>query len=275
MQFVVFLRKLISLSLSDTRTNHYVVRLSFVAAIIVSSVFTVNFGVPAPRPEFVQQMYEMRPVILEAAARHNPANLSRMSDNDFAVVVALILYNEDLGSVEERVGFLRATTTVRKSLEVYVNELIGSNLSIRPSNVRPSVAHEMLRHQLPIPGTSTMITIPITVTETDISDTLHVSQPDLYRAITHELVQPDKAIEYLTANLERGIYRARYENVPVSWQTLMAWHIRGLVSPGAIRRNPDAYAYTKRLTYLKYACELIYGPNIRKSQICRSHNRIG
>jgi hypothetical protein len=224
----------------------------------------------APRPEFTQELLVLRPVILEAAHRHNLPNISKMSDSDFAVVMALILYNEDLGSFEEEVRPLRAITSIRRDTEIDINELLGSNLSIRPSNIRPSVAYEMLQHQLPVAPPANTITIPVSIFGSKLTNRTQLSEQDLYRAITSEIAQPDKAVEYLAANLERGMYRAQYEGVSVNRDTLLAWHIRGIVAPRDIRNNRDAYNYTHRLTYLQYACKLIY-PNSRSSdsRMCR------
>jgi hypothetical protein len=226
---------------------------------------------PTPRSEFTKKLYALRPVILQAAHRHNVPGISNMSDDDLAVVITLILYDEDLGSFEERIAPLRAITSIRREAEIDINEVFGSNLSIRPSNIRPSVGAEILQHQLPVPPPGNMILVPVSI-NTNTSAIRHkVSQQDLYRAITKEITKPEKAVEYLAANLERGMYRAHYERVSMDWRTLLAWHIRGIVSPTDIQNNLDAYNYTQRVTYLQFACELVYPHSFpRTSQICRN-----
>jgi len=248
---------------------------SFITAALVLWMLSTKIIVePTPRPEFTRELQTLRPMILQAAHRHNVAPISKMSDSDFAVVITLILYNEDLGSLEEKVSLLRATTLVRQEVEIILNEFLGSNFSIRPSNIRPSVAYEMFQHQLPVPSPQNTITIPILIFGSSLNSQANIPQRDLYAAITRELAQPNKAVEYLAANLERGMYRAQYEGVSANWEALMAWHIRGIVSPRDIRNNRDAYNYTQRILYLVYACELIY-PDIRQSnsQICRFMNQ--
>src|SRR5262245_27369052 len=111
----------------------------FLASLVLWVLSSIIIVEPTARPEFTQELQTLRPVILQAAHRHNAPEVSKMSDADFAVVITLILYNEDLGSFEEKVSFLRAITSVRREVEIDVNKFLGSNLSIRPSNVRPSV----------------------------------------------------------------------------------------------------------------------------------------
>jgi hypothetical protein len=68
-------------------------------------------------------------------------------------------------------------------------------------------------------------------------------------------------VEYLAANLERGLYRAQHEGVAVTWRTLAAWHNQGIVSPADIRANPTARDYIRRTeAYLATAQRLIASP---------------
>lgn len=81
----------------------------------------------------------------------------------------------------------------------------------------------------------------------------------LYAAITSEITQEELAIEYMAVNLERGVYRANYEQVPVSWRTLAAWHNQGIVRPQQIRANKCASDYIRRTSaYLETAHRLIH-----------------
>jgi hypothetical protein len=84
------------------------------------------------------------------------------------------------------------------------------------------------------------------------------AQGALYAAISDEISQPALAVEYLAANLERGLYRAQIEGVPVTWRTLAAWHNQGIVSPRDIRDNATASDYLRRCSaYLGKARALI------------------
>jgi hypothetical protein len=215
---------------------------------------------PYVRPSFARQMQTLRPNILEAAQRHNRPELSNMSDHEFAVVIALILYNENFGSLEDRVSSLRPLTPFYQQLQVGFNELGGSNLSIWPANLRPSVALEILRQQVPVPAPTHMLTESIQVAGSDLDITAYDSREALYAALTQEIAAPHMAVEYLAANLERGLYRAQFEGVPVTWRALAAWHNQGIVSPQDIRRNPTARDYLRRSSaYLAQSYALIDG----------------
>lgn len=210
------------------------------------------------RPEFAREMRQLRPVILDAARRHNRSVLSGMDDEQFATVIALLLYNENFGSLEERVVPLRALTPFYQDLQVKVNET-GANLSVWPANLRPSVALEILRHQLPT--SSGPVSVPVTVAGSRLNPTRFDSQHALYAALTDEISRPTMAVEYLAANLERGVYRARIEGVPVTWRALAAWHNQGVVSSHDIRANPVVADYVRRTAaYLPAAQRLIETP---------------
>lgn len=213
---------------------------------------------PYVRPEFAHQMELLRPAILEAARRHNHSELSGMSDYDFAVVIALVLYNENFGSLEDRVPSLRPLTPFYQDAQIGLNELGGVNLSIWPSNLRPSVALEILRRQVPVPSPTSVITKPIVVAGSRVNVSAYTSQEELYAALTREIADPRLAIEYLAANLERGIYRANFENIPVTWHVLAAWHNQGIVASRDIRANATASDYLRRTSaYLATARALI------------------
>ena len=215
---------------------------------------------PYVRPSFAHEMQMLRPSILEAARRHNRTELSNMTDREFAVVIALILYNENFGSLEDRVSPLRPLTPFYQRLQVGLNEVGGSNLSVWPANLRPSVALEILQHQVPVPAPTRAITEPIQVAGSDLDITAYDSREALYTALTQEIAEPHMAVEYLAANLERGLYRAQFEGVPVTWRALAAWHNQGIVSPANIRHNPTARDYLRRSSaYLAQSYALIDG----------------
>lgn len=216
---------------------------------------------PYVRPQFAREMRHLRAAILAAAARHNHPAISGMSNHEFAVVIALLLYNENFGSLEEQVAPLRVVTPLYQELQARANQIGGSNLSVWPANLRPSVALEILRQQLPLPASSASITVPLRVAGSQIRIAAYPTQSELYAAITHEIADPVLAVEYLAANLERGLLRARLEHVPVTWRALAAWHNQGVVAPRDIRTNPTASDYVRRSSaYLPAARQLIATP---------------
>lgn len=216
---------------------------------------------PYVRPEFAAQMRELRSTIIAAARRHNHPQLSGMSDHDFAVVIALLLYNEHFGSLEEQVTPLRALTPLYQDLQMRANEMSGVDLSVWPANLRPSVALEILRHQVPVPAPTRLITEPVSVAGSRVNIGAYASRTELFAAITQEIANPRMAVEYLAANLERGLYRAHFERTPVTWRALAAWHNQGIIAPEDIRANPTARDYLRRTSaYLATARALIDTP---------------
>lgn len=213
---------------------------------------------PFVRPEMAQRMERLRPAILAAARRHNRPELSGMSNTEFAAAIALILYNENFGWLEDDIAPLRAITPLYQDLQRQVNQSpIGGNFSVWPANLRPSVALEILSQQLPLPDNQ-IATVPIEVAGSTIDPADYASQEELYAAVTAEISRDELAVEYLAANLERGLYRAAYEGAPLSWRSLAAWHNQGIVDPVLIRRNPTARDYVRRASaYLPLARELV------------------
>jgi hypothetical protein len=198
-----------------------------------------------------------------------------MSDREFAMVIALILYNENFGSLEDRVPPLRPLTPLYQDFQVSVNEIGGGNLSVWPANLRPSVALEILRRQVPVPSPARMITESIDVAGSRVNLASYAREDELYAALTQEIAEPHLAVEYLAANLERGLYRAHFEGVPVTWRALAAWHNQGIVAPKAIRDNPTARDYVRRTSaYLAKAYALIDTPDCRNLN-CKVARRRG
>src|SRR5690349_6681866 len=76
---------------------------------------------PYVRPEFAAEMRVLQPAIIAAAQRHNRPRLSGMSDYEFAVVIAQILYNEHFGWFEERVTPVQVLTPVYEDLQRETN----------------------------------------------------------------------------------------------------------------------------------------------------------
>ncbi|HNP70122.1 MAG TPA: hypothetical protein PLO33_11075 [Kouleothrix sp.] len=216
---------------------------------------------PYVRPEFARQMRDLQPAILAAAARHNRPQISGISDHDFAVIIALIMYNEHFGWFEERVKPVQLLTPWYEDLQRETNATGISNLSLWPANIRPSVALEILRGQVPLPHGSGVLTVPLTVSGSTVRPDAFASQQALYAAISAEIANPRLAVEYLAANLERGIYRANAEGVTVTWRALAAWHNQGIVAPEELRANPTASDYVHRASaYFARARALIDMP---------------
>lgn len=206
------------------------------------------------RPEFAARMHRLRDVILAAAAQHNRPQLSGMSDEEFAVVIATILYNENFGWAEELAPPLRLVTPLYQLAQQRANlSGLGMNFSVWPANLRPSVAAEILAGEIPL-ADGRVLKTPLRVTGSQIDLARYRTQAELFAALTVEISCDELAINYLAANLERGIIRAALEGQPISWRTLAAWHNQGLVDPMAIRANPTARDYVRRATaYLPLA----------------------
>lgn len=212
------------------------------------------------RPDLQQRMRNLRPAILSAAARHNQPELSGMSDTEFAVAIATVLYNENFGWLEDDIAPLRPLTPLYQDLQRRANSsVIGGNFSVWPANLRPSVALEILRQELPLADRRTL-RVPVYVDGSTVDPERYTSQEALYAAITAEISRDDLAVAYLAANLERATYRAAVEGVPVNWRTLAAWHNQGIVDPRRYRANPTSRDYLRRASaYLSIARDLIEG----------------
>ncbi len=206
------------------------------------------------RPAFAVRMRRLRSVILRAAAQHNHPQLSGMSDQEFAVVIATILYNENFGWAEELAPPLRAVTPWYQSLQQQLNLLgMGANLSVWPANLRPSVAAEILAGEIPL-ADGRLAYAPLRVQGSQINPDQFSDQRAFFAALTDEIMNDELAVNYLAANLERGMLRAALEDQPITWRTLAAWHNQGIVDPIVIQANPTARDYLRRATaYLPLA----------------------
>jgi hypothetical protein len=212
---------------------------------------------PFVRPEFAREMDRLRPEILEAARRHNRPELSGMSDAQFAAVIAQLLYNEHFGWLEDAVPPVRGITPAYQWAQSELNSLAGADLTVWPANLRPSVAVEILRGELPLPQGSVRVPVRVAGSQLDVRG--FADQAALYEAVNAEISTPELAVEYLAANLERGLYRAHYENVPLTWQTLAAWHNQGIVRPADIQRSPAAQHYIRRASAYRAPAEALVG----------------
>ncbi|MBC8076339.1 MAG: hypothetical protein H7Y32_09725 [Chloroflexales bacterium] len=214
---------------------------------------------------FAARMRALRPTILAAAARHNHPAVSGLSDTQFAATMAQLLYNEHNGWFEDEVPLIRQLTPLYQQVQQGANETgLGSNFSVWPSNLRPSVALEILAREVPLPAGKGALAVPISVMGSSINQHVYPSRRALLAAITAELADERLAVEYLAANLERGVYRARYEGAPITWRTLAAWHNGGITLPIDIAANTRTDGYVKRAAlYLAAAHELIEGAYAR------------
>lgn len=215
---------------------------------------------PYTRPGLEERLEQLRPGILAAAERHNRPDLSGMSDAEFAAAMLVILYNEQNGWLEDSLEPLRSFTPLYQQLQRQANQSpLGSNFSVWPANLRPSVALEILNQELPLADGST-IKVPVMISGSRIVPDAYQRRAQLYAAITAEISRDDLAIQYLAANLERALYRAAHENAPVTWRTLAAWHNQGLVDPQQIRNNAIARDYLRRAAaYLPLARAFVAG----------------
>jgi hypothetical protein len=222
---------------------------------------------PYVRPALAQRMEALRPLILRAAAQHHRPELSGMSETDFAIALTTILYNEHFGWFEDRFAGVRPLTPWYQEAQRYANQQrLGSNFSVWPSNLRPSVAHEILQQTVPLANQRVM-QVPITVAGSQINPDQFTDQAALYAAITAEMSRDDLAIAYLAANLERGIYRAAYEGVPISWRTLAAWHNQGIVDPVQYRANPTSRDYVRRASAYVAAAHALIMPRYQQADV--------
>ncbi|MBU6334407.1 MAG: hypothetical protein KGS47_08385 [Chloroflexi bacterium] len=205
-------------------------------SIVAAAWSAARDGSGSVRPEFADTMQRLRPAI-RAAARRHAAGVAPLDAGRFAVVIAAVLYNEHLGWLEDALPPLQVATPTAQRAQIALNLALGTDLTVWPTNLRPSVVAEMLRHELPLADGRVML-----------APVLHSALPAdaSYARITHELIDAPAAVEYLAANLERGAWRARAEGVPVTWQALAAWHNQGIVAPAAIAGHPAAAHYLRR-----------------------------
>ena len=205
------------------------------------------------RPEFLSTVLRDRHTILAIAKRYNQRSVTQMSDEQFATVMVAILYNEHNGWLEDIVPGIRPLTPVYQHAQALSNAWFGTNYSVWPSNLRPSVVREILSQTVPQVGD---VALPLE---------LPISGDTPQRAQTLANT-PDNAYELLGANLRRGIYRAQHEGVVVTWQTLLSWHNAGIVDPSGIARNASLQHYlTRAVPYVSQAHALF-----RSVDMCHS-----
>jgi hypothetical protein len=197
------------------------------------------------RPSIAQKVFAQRQYILQLAHRHNHPQITHYDDSEFAAIMITILYTEQLGWLEDVLPSIRVVTPLYQDAQVVSNQWFGTNFSVWPANLRPSVVDEILAAEVPGVG---QVTLPL-----DIPTQLNAPR---YANLLAS--QPDYAFELLAANLERGIIRANAESVPITWQTLLAWHNAGLVNPSQIATNHSLQHYLYRATFYREPAIALY-----------------
>lgn len=184
--------------------------------------------------------------IQRLAHSYNHPALSGMSDAEFASVMVTILYNEQLGWLEDVFPWVRPLTPIYQQAQVYSNQWFGTNYSVWPANLRPSVVNEILTEQRAqqLPSSATTLALAT------------FPQSPAHTALATD---PDAALELLAANLERGIYRANATGVAVTAQTLLAWHNSGIVDPSTIQQSPSLQHYLARASVYTTTASQLFG----------------
>lgn len=213
----------------------------------VSAWAAPHLGAPSGyiRPSIAATVQEHQQHIQYLAHTYNHPQLSGMSDTEFAAVMVAILYTEQLGWLEDVLPVIRTVTPLYQRLQVTSNEWFGTNFSVWPANLRPSVVDEIVAeqrtHQLPGSYTASPHSI------------MHLAP-----VYTRMANAPDTAITLLAANLERGIYRAAATGIPVDSQVLFAWHNAGIVDPAIISTNRSLQQYIERASIYHTAASRMF-----------------
>lgn len=202
-----------------------------------NSFTTTISGVVAPylpqpsayiRPQVAQLVSTNRLHIKHVAHTYNQAALSGLSDREFASILVMILYTEHHGWLEDVVPNLRTVTPLFQELQVISNDTLGTNFSVWPANLRPSVIDEIRAEKSPLESVVF----------------LHVMTNN--RTSSELATNPTSAIELLAANMARGIRQANLDGVPVTAESILAWHNAGIVDPDLIARNRSVQHYISR-----------------------------
>lgn len=202
-----------------------------------NSFTTTVSGVVAPylpqptayvRPHVAQLISSQRLHIKHVAQTYNQAELSGLTDREFASVLTMILYTEHHGWLEDVIPNVRVFTPLFQELQVISNDTLGTNFSVWPANLRPSVVDEIRTDQTPL---ESVIFLKVATN----------NQP------SNELAtNPTSAIELLAANMARGIRQAQQAGVPVTIENILAWHNAGIVDPQLIANNRSVQHYIDR-----------------------------
>lgn len=200
------------------------------------------------RPSIAQSVLERQQYILTLARLHNHPQLTHFDDREFAAVMVTILYTEQLGWLEDVFPSIRPMTPYYQEAQVISNNYFGTNFSVWPANLRPSVVDEILSNQIPAVG---HVELLLLVPRSE-------QQPKYANQLASET---DTAFALLAANLERGIIRAAHEHVPITWKTLLAWHNAGIVDPQHMAQNRSLQHYLQRATVYHEPALALYRDN--------------
>lgn len=200
------------------------------------------------RPSIAASVLARQQYILTLARLHNHPQLTHFDEREFAAVMVTILYTEQLGWLEDVVPSIRPLTPYYQEAQVISNDYIGTNFSVWPANLRPSVVDEIISNQVPAVGIVELhLLIPRTMQHKEYANQLAYNT--------------DTAFALLAANLERGIIRATHEHVPITWKTLLAWHNAGIVDPQHIAQNRSLQHYLKRAAIYHVPATALYLDN--------------
>ncbi|MFZ9858690.1 MAG: hypothetical protein ACO3F2_10235 [Roseiflexaceae bacterium] len=202
-----------------------------------SSFTTTVSGIVAPylpqpsayvRPHVAQLINTQRLHIKHVAHTYNQSDISGLTDNEFASILVMILYTEHHGWLEDVVPNIRTFTPLFQELQVISNDRLGTNFSVWPANLRPSVIDEIRQENTPL---ESVFFFKVT--------TKHHTSNEL-------ATDPSSAIELLAANMARGIRQAHRTNMPVTTESILAWHNAGLVDAQLIADNRSVQHYISR-----------------------------
>ncbi len=202
-----------------------------------SSFTTTMSGIVAPylpqstpyvRPLVAQLISDNQLHIRNVAHIYNQPALSGMTDAEFASVLVMILYTEHHGWLEDVVPSIRPLTPYFQQLQVLSNQLLDTNFSVWPANLRPSVVDEIRNEATPF---DSFVVLKV-MTSRDTNNYLAYN--------------PQSAIELLAANMARGIYRTHAAGIPVTPASILAWHNAGIIDPEVIATNRSIQHYISR-----------------------------
>lgn len=208
---------------------------------------------------------ELKPDILASVKRHNTSN-TNMDDASFAAFMTAILHWEGKlpGNAKPKAD------RINDCLGDLAAQLIGYDASTGIANIRPSVALEILRGQIPgvngvfdyqIEGGSTpnMVMLQSTLASVGQGSWFKPEQ-----VLYYELQNPQINLEYLAANTQRGADRITALGYQASVFNLAAWANAGVQTPLEFAEpgvGPKGQSYGNViLDTMPKAFEVLFGP---------------
>ncbi len=191
----------------------------------------------------ITTIHRLKPDILACARRHNTVK-TNMDENAFAALMTAILHWEGRlpGNAKPFWG-LRGVGDIsggqiRDILGDLAGRFFGADVTTGIANIRPSVAFEILKGEIPGFQGRYCYNIEGGTTYDDIRN-------DPFRGLTlfNELQKEKVSLEYLAANLERGADRINTLGFQASVFNLAAWHHRGVQTRLEFQRSPSAQSY--------------------------------